>query len=106
MDDGSIPVVRRTFIHAGTTAVIGDLTHRIRMAIIRLLGFRIIHTLGFMDMDITVTRRTTDIIGATTLIRTSIGGITVGAGIRPSHGGLTTDATCDLKTGVLGVHGV
>ena len=78
------------------------------MAIIRPLC-RIIRPLGFTDTDITVTRRTTAIIGATTLIRTSIGGLTVvtaGVGMYPSHGGLTTDATGDLKTGVLGVHGV
>ena len=76
------------------------------MAIIRPLC-RIIRPLT--DTDITVTRRTTAIIGATTLIRTSIGGLTVvtaGVGMYPSHGGLTTDATGDLKTGVLGVHGV
>jgi hypothetical protein len=104
-DDGSIPVVTRTFIHAGTTAAIGDLTHRIRMAIIRPLC-RIIRPLGFTDTGITVTRRTTAIIGATTLIRTSIGGLTVGVDMYPSHGGLTTDATGNLKTGVLAVHAV
>ena len=106
-DDGSIPVVKRTFIHVGTPGVIGDLIRCIHIAITCPLGFRIIHTLGFIGMDIiTVTRRITAIIGDIIRIRTSIGDITVGAGMYPSHGELTIDATGDLKIDVLEVHAV
>ena len=76
------------------------------MVIICLLC-RIIHTLGFTGTGpITVTRRITAIIEVIIHIRMSIGGITVGAGMSPSHGGLTIDATGDLRIDVLGVHGV
>ena len=106
-DDGSIPVARLMCIHVRTPGVIGDLIRCIHIAITCPLGFRIIHTLGFIGMDIiTVTRRTTPIIGDIILIRTSIGDITVEAGMYPSHGGLTIGMICDLKIGVLGVHAV
>ena len=106
-DDGSIPVVKRTFIHVGTMGAIGDLIRCIRIAITCPLGFRIIHTLGFTGMDIlTVTRRITAIIGDIIHIRTSIDDITVGVGMYPYHGELTIEATGDLKIGVLAVHAV
>ena len=106
-DDGNIPVVKRTFTHVETMGVIGDLIPCIHIAITCPLGFRIIHTLGFIGMDIiTVTRRITAIIGDIIRIRTSIGDITVGAGMYPSHGELTIDATGDLKIDVLEVHAV
>ena len=105
-DDGSIPVVKRPFIHVGPPGAIGDLIRCIHIAITCPLC-RIIRTLGFIGMDIiTVTRRITAIIGDIIPIRTSIGDITVGAGMYPSHGELTIDATGDLKIGVLGVHAV
>lgn len=104
--DGSIRIVKHRFIHVGTPGVIGDLIRCIHIAITCPLGFRIIHTLGFIGMDITVTRLTTAIIGDIIHIRTSIGGITVGAGMSPSHGELTIEATGELKIGVLEVHAV
>ena len=103
-DDGSIPVVKHTFIHVGTTVATGGLTHHIRTGIICPLCV-IIHTLGFTGLGIiTVTRRITAITGDIIHIRTCIGGITVGAGMYPYHGELTIDATGDLKIGVLEVH--
>ena len=105
-DGGSIPVVRLMFIHVDTPGAIGDPIHCIHIAITCPLC-RIIHTLGFIGMDIiTVTRRITAIIGDIIHIRTSIDGITVGVGMLRSHGGLTIGASGDLKTGVLGVHAV
>ena len=106
MDDGSIPVVRRKFTRADTTAAIGDITHCIHIAITCPLC-RIIHTLGFIGPGIiTVTHPITAIIGATILMRTSIDAITVEVGMSLSHSELTIDVICDLKTGVLGVHAV
>ena len=106
-DDGSIHVVKRTFIHVGTPGATGDLIRCIHIAITCPLGFRIIHTLGFIGMDIiTVTRHITAIIEDIILMRTSIGGITVEAGMSPYHGELTIEAIGDLKIGVREVRAV
>ena len=102
--DGSIRIVKPTSTHADTTAATGDPTRCIHTALTCPLGFRIIHTLGFTDTDITATRLTTAITGDITRIRTFIDGITVGVGIHRSHYGRTIKGICDLKIGVLGVH--
>jgi len=105
-DEGSLPVVKLTFIHADTPAAIGNLIHCIHIAITCPLC-RIIHLLGFTGMGIiTVTRRTTAIIGDILHIGTSMGDITVEVDMYPYHGKLTIEGTGDLKIGVLEVHAV
>ena len=109
-DGGNPPIATGTSPLIGTTPI-GHLTRRIRITRIRLCG--ITRTLGSMDitlrtMDITeATIRITGIIEATTLIQTSIGGITGEVGTSRSRDALTTiEGLGVVKTDVHGIHAV
>ena len=110
MDGGSPPIATGTSPHTGTIPI-GHLTPRIGPMRIRRCG--VTRTLGSMDITrhiIVITEATiriTDIIEATTLIQTSIGGIMVEVGMSHFRGVPTTiEVLGVVKADVHGVHGV
>ena len=87
--------------------IIGHLTRRILITLIRRYGIR--STLGFLDTTVRITDliEVTIRIMGTLLTRMSIGGITVAVGMFHSRGVLTlTEVRGEVKADVHGVHGV